>query len=101
MPAKPWADTLFILMPIPGQPGAPFCSNFGVMSVAMEMANVRNALLRGLNSIYLQAPLAKDGGESDGLMDPNIDQHHAFEGKILKTMKWVEEVRQGREDFDS
>jgi hemerythrin-like domain-containing protein len=138
--AKPWADTPFKLLVIPGQPGAPSCSNPGVLSVAIEMANVHNTLLRGLNSIYLQAPhiteptdiadfllytkawadtvhhhhsleesilfpvlqdIAKEAGESDRLMDPNVDQHHAFESRILETMTWVEEVRQGKKEYDS
>jgi hemerythrin-like domain-containing protein len=110
------------------------------MSVAIEMANVHNTLLRGLNSIYLQAPhitepidiadfllytkawadtvhhhhsleesilfpvlqdIAKEAGESDRLMDANVDQHHAFESRMLETMTWVEEVRQGKKEYDS
>jgi hemerythrin-like domain-containing protein len=37
-------------------PGALTTTNPGVLSVAIEMANVHNTLLRGLNAIYLQAP---------------------------------------------
>jgi hemerythrin-like domain-containing protein len=140
MSTKPWADTPFKLLPIPGQPGAPSCSNPDILSVAIEMANVHNTLLRGLNSIYLQAPhitsptdiadllfftkawadtvyhhhaveesvlfprihnIAKEAGEVDGLMDPNVNQHHAFEGKMLETVKWVEEVQRTEREFDS
>lgn len=137
--SKPWADKPFALLTIPGQPGAPSCSNPGVLAVCIEMANVHNALLRGLNSIYLQAPyikepadvadlmlytqawadtvhhhhsheetilflelaaLAKDAGLPEGLMNPNEDQHHAFEPKIQETLAWVEEVRQGKKEYD-
>lgn len=138
--SKPWADKPFELLIIPGQPDAPTCSNPGVMAVCIEMANVHNALLRGLNSIYLQAPhvaqpadvadlmlytkawvdtvhhhhsleetiffsrvdaLAKEAGVPEGLMDPNVDQHHAFEPKLHETLAWVEGVRQGETGYDS
>jgi hemerythrin-like domain-containing protein len=137
MSAKPWADTPFTLLPIPGQPNAPTSSNPGILSVAIEMANVHNTLLRGLNSIYLQSPhitqpadiadllfytkawadtvhhhhaleeailfpriraIAKEAG---GLMDANVDQHHAFEGKMGEMVKFVEEVQEGKQEFDS
>jgi hemerythrin-like domain-containing protein len=137
---KPWADKPFELLIIPGQPGAPTCSNPGLLSVCIEMANVHNTLLRGLNSIYLQAPhitepadiadlmlytkawadtvhhhhsleekilfpridaLAKESDVPAGLMDPNVDQHHAFEPKVQETLAWAEEVRQGKKEYDS
>jgi hemerythrin-like domain-containing protein len=138
--SKPWADQPFSLLTIPGQPGALSYSNIAVMSVATEMANVHNALLRGLNSIYLQAPhvthaadiadllfytkawtetvnhhheleetiffprvheLAKEAGEVEGMMTRNVEQHHTFEPKMVEMAEWVEEVKQGRKEYDS
>jgi hypothetical protein len=54
----PWTDTPFALLPIPGtsMPGAPSTPSPTILSVAAEMANAHNLLLRGLNAIYLQAP---------------------------------------------
>ncbi|KAH7412317.1 hypothetical protein DE146DRAFT_275667 [Phaeosphaeria sp. MPI-PUGE-AT-0046c] len=138
--AKPWADTPFALLPTPGHPGAPTCSNPDILAVCVEMANVHNCLLRGLNSIYLQAPfvtspadvadlmfythawagtvhhhhsleekhffpemeiLAKEAGLTNCTMESNLAQHHAFEKGLEETMKWVEEVREGKQEFDS
>jgi hemerythrin-like domain-containing protein len=109
------------------------------MSVCIEMANVHNLLLRGLNSIYLQAPhitlpadiadlllytkawadtvhhhhsheesilfpridaLAKEAGVPESLMNPNVDQHHLFEPKIQQMIEWVDEVRQGKKEYE-
>jgi hemerythrin-like domain-containing protein len=137
--AKPWADQPFSLLTIPGQPGAPSCNNPDIMSVSIEMANVHNALLRGLNSIYLQAPfvtspadiadlllytqawadtvhihhsheesiffprvdaLAQEAGVPESLMNSNVDQHHLFEPKVKETMEWVDDVRQGKKEYE-
>ncbi|KAF2133878.1 hypothetical protein P153DRAFT_362918 [Dothidotthia symphoricarpi CBS 119687] len=56
MTEKPWADKPFSLIPIPGTPGARSSANAGILAVAIEMANVHCVLVRGLNSIYVQAP---------------------------------------------
>jgi hemerythrin-like domain-containing protein len=103
------------------------------------MANVHNVFLRGLNSIYLQAPhvsdptdvadlllytkawadavhhhhsheekilfpridaLAKEAGV-ERTMEQNVDQHQLFEPRIGETMAWVEDVRQGKKEFES
>ncbi|KAF1848856.1 uncharacterized protein K460DRAFT_261730, partial [Cucurbitaria berberidis CBS 394.84] len=137
---KPWANTPFELLPIPGTPGTQSCTNPGIMSVVIEMANVHNMLLRGLNSIYLQAPkitqptdiadlmlyikawadtvhihhsheelvlfprleeLAKEARVAEGLMDPNVDQHHLFEPKLAETAAYVQEIMDGKNHFDS
>jgi hemerythrin-like domain-containing protein len=138
---KPWADQPFALLTIPGStPIALKTSNPGVMSVCIEMANVHNTLLRGLNSIYLQAPhvseladimdlmfytkawaasvhvhhaseetvffpkvdaWAKEARLDAGLMEGNIEQHHAFETGLEETLKWSEEVRAGTKAFDA
>ncbi|KAL6705071.1 hypothetical protein ACN47E_007330 [Coniothyrium glycines] len=135
-----WADKPFELLDIPGEPGAPSCNNEDVMSTAVEMANVHNLILRGLNSIYLQAPkiskpvdvadfmlyiiawadtvhhhhsveesmffpeiekIAQEVGHPEKLMDANIDQHHAFEAKLVETSKYAQAVSEGKEEFDS
>lgn len=110
------------------------------MTVAIDMANVHNMILRGLNSIYLQAPkislptdiadlmlyikawadtvhahhqleettlfprleaLAKESGEADSPMESNVAQHHAFEPKLEETVAYVQDVRDGKKEFDS
>jgi hemerythrin-like domain-containing protein len=87
--SKPWADKPFELLTIPGQPGAPTCSNPGLLATAIEMANVHNALLRGLNSIYLQAPYIKDPTDVADLMlytqawADTVHHHHSLEETIF------------------
>ena len=54
-----WVDTPFALFKIHGQPSGPVCANPGVLSVAIEMANVHNVLLRPLNATYHQAPFVE------------------------------------------
>lgn len=138
---KAWADTPFALLEIPGHhPNAPTCKDPNVLACATEMANVHNLLLRGLNSIYLQAPyvkdpkdiadllfythawaatvhhhhsveeshffpkmeaLAKDAGLEGCSMETNLEQHHAFEKGLEETNKWVEDVRAGKQEYDS
>ncbi|KAF9697978.1 hypothetical protein EKO04_004119 [Ascochyta lentis] len=58
--ARPWADSPFPLLRIPGTSGAPTTTNTGLLSICVEMANVHNLLLRGLNAIYLQGPYVKE-----------------------------------------
>ncbi|KAF2022775.1 hypothetical protein EK21DRAFT_82445 [Setomelanomma holmii] len=138
--SKPWADSPFPLMPIPGQPGAQTCPNPGVLAVCIEMANVHNTLLRALNSIYLQAPnitnatdiadfllytqawadtvhhhhsseeelffpvvkeLAAKSGISEDVMEPNVEQHHAFEPQVKAMIDWVAEVSDGKKEWDA
>jgi hypothetical protein len=106
MSAKPWADTPFTLLPIPGQPNAPTSSNPGILSVAIEMANVHNTLLRGLNSIYLQSPHITQPADIADLLFytkawADTVHHHAFEGKMGEMVKFVEEVQEGKQEFDS
>jgi hemerythrin-like domain-containing protein len=87
--SKPWADTPFALLTIPGQPGAQSCSNPGVLATAIEMANVHNALLRGLNSIYLQAPYITAPADIADLMlytqawADTVHHHHSLEETIF------------------
>ncbi|KAH7093693.1 hypothetical protein FB567DRAFT_545021 [Paraphoma chrysanthemicola] len=87
--SKPWADTPFALLPIPGQPGARTSTNPGVLSVCIEMANVHNALLRGLNSIYLQAPhISQPTDIADFLLytqawADTVHHHHSHEERLF------------------
>jgi hemerythrin-like domain-containing protein len=87
--AKPWADKPFELLLIPGQPGAQTCSNPEVLDVCIEMANVHNTLLRGLNSIYLQAPyVSKPTDVADFMLytkawADTVHHHHSLEEKIF------------------
>lgn len=86
---KPWADTPYALLPMPGQPGAPTCANPDVLATCIEMANVHNLLLRGLNSIYLQAPhVTKPADIADLLFYTHawtgtVHHHHSLEEKIF------------------
>ncbi|USP78801.1 hypothetical protein yc1106_06075 [Curvularia clavata] len=88
-PSTPWADTPFALLKIPGQPGAPTCTNPGILHVCIEMACVHNLLLRGLNSIYHQAPFVSDPKDVSDLMlyttawADTIHHHHAAEEKYF------------------
>ncbi|KAJ4299182.1 hypothetical protein N0V90_004426 [Kalmusia sp. IMI 367209] len=52
--SKQWADQPYALLPLPGQPGQPTSTDKDVLAMAIEMAHVHNAILRGMNSIYLQ-----------------------------------------------
>lgn len=85
----PWADTPFPLLKIPGSPGAPTCSNAGVLGVCIEMANVHNLLLRGLNSIYNQAPFVTLPADISDLMlyttawADTIHHHHSAEETLF------------------
>lgn len=86
---KPWADKPFELLNIPGQPGAKSCDNPDVMFVSIEMANAHNALLRGLNSVYLQAPhVIKPEDIADFLLyaqawASTVHHHHTVEEQIF------------------
>jgi hemerythrin-like domain-containing protein len=59
------------------------------MSVCIEMANVHNLLLRGLNSIYLQAPhITLPADIADLLLytkawADTVHHHHSHEESIL------------------
>ncbi|KAI4933525.1 uncharacterized protein J4E92_003192 [Alternaria infectoria] len=83
--ANTWADTPFALLNIPGQPNTPACTNAGVLSVATEMANVHNVLLRALNSVYHQAPFIQLPGDVADLMlyvtawADTVHHHHSLE----------------------
>lgn len=54
--ARPWADKPFDLVPIPGTPGVATSKDTRIVEVAADMANAHNIFIRGLNSIYQQAP---------------------------------------------
>ncbi|EUC33856.1 hypothetical protein COCCADRAFT_95040 [Bipolaris zeicola 26-R-13] len=88
-PKTPWADTPFALLKIPGTPGAPTSSNPGILHVCIEMANVHNLLLRGLNSIYNQAPFVTLPGDISDLMlyttawADTIHHHHSAEETLF------------------
>ncbi|KAH6890659.1 hemerythrin HHE cation binding domain-containing protein [Thelonectria olida] len=102
--------------------------------VASEMALVHNMIIRGLNSIYLQAPQVSNGNiasflqycsawydllhvhhsgeEADffpwveettgekGLMDTNVEQHHAFQTGVEAFKAYINDCIAGRETFD-
>ncbi|KAG9185378.1 hypothetical protein G6011_07922 [Alternaria panax] len=84
-----WADTPFALLKIPGQPSGPVCANTGVLSVAIEMANVHNALLRPLNAIYHQAPFVHLPTDVTDFMlyitawADTLHHHHSLEESLL------------------
>lgn len=65
------------------------CNNAGVLSVAIEMANVHNLLLRGLNSIYLQAPMVIEPTDIADFMlyikawVDTVHHHHLAEESML------------------
>jgi hemerythrin-like domain-containing protein len=106
---RPWADQPFQLMPVPGAPGAPTvranasarchpapveanihqCSDPNILALAAEMANAHNALIRGLNAIYLQCPHVH---EEQDIADfalyiktwgDTVHHHHETEEKFL------------------
>lgn len=101
-----WADRPFELLPIPGTPGAPSCSNAGVMAIAIDMANVHNTFLRGLNSIYLQIPYINLPTDISDLLlyikawADSVHHHHSLEesfifprwGTLLKEAGITEDV---------
>ncbi|KAJ4373046.1 hypothetical protein N0V83_003337 [Neocucurbitaria cava] len=88
--AKPWADTPFSLLLIPGTPGAPTVS---ILNVCIEMANVHNILLRSLNSIYLQCPhISTTNNSTDDVADlmtyitawtDAVHHHHSLEETLF------------------
>lgn len=102
--------------------------------VASEMSLVHNMVIRGLNSIYLQAPRVSQndvpsflqyalawwalvnvhhtGEETDffpyledvtgqkGLMDVNVDQHHAFGDGLQRFKTYMEDCVAGKQKFE-
>jgi hemerythrin superfamily protein len=86
---NPWADTPFTLLKIPGQLGGPVCANSSVLSVAIEMANVHNVLLRPLNAIYHQAPFVQLSSDIADFMlyvtawADTLHHHHSLEESLL------------------
>lgn len=102
--------------------------------VASEMSLVHNMVIRGLNSIYLQAPRVSQndvlsflqyalawwalvnvhhtGEETDffpyledatgqkGLMDVNVDQHHAFRDGLQSFKTYMEDCVAGTQTFE-
>ncbi|KAJ4336704.1 hypothetical protein N0V95_008542 [Ascochyta clinopodiicola] len=86
---RPWADSPFPLLLIPGTSGAPTTSNAGLLSICVEMANVHNLLLRGLNAIYLQGPYVKDVEDVADFMlyikawADTVHHHHKGEEKLF------------------
>jgi len=87
--AKPWADKPFELLIVPGQPGGQTCSNPDVVAVAVEMAAVHNMIIRGLNSIYLQAPHIHQPADIADLLlyisswGSVVHHHHALEESLF------------------
>jgi hemerythrin-like domain-containing protein len=59
------------------------------MSVAVEMANVHNVILRGLNSIYLQCPYVKASADVADFMlyikawADTVHHHHSLEESVF------------------
>ncbi|KAF1837687.1 hypothetical protein BDW02DRAFT_565799 [Decorospora gaudefroyi] len=89
MSSLPWADTPFTLLTIPGQDSTPPTTNSHVLSVAQEMANVHNVLLRGLNSIYQQAPFVTTPTDIADFMlyitawADTVHHHHSLEERLF------------------
>jgi len=85
----PWADGPFPLLVIPGNPGVRTTSNTGLLAICVEMANVHNILLRGLNAIYLQCPYVKEAADvADFLLyvkawADTVHHHHEGEERIF------------------
>ncbi|EUC43631.1 hypothetical protein COCMIDRAFT_38434 [Bipolaris oryzae ATCC 44560] len=88
-PSTPWADTPFPLLAIPGTRGAPMSSNPSVLHTCIEMANVHNLLLSGLNSIYNQAPFVTLPADISDLMlyttawADTLHHHHSAEETLF------------------
>lgn len=86
---KPWADAPFSLLPTPGTPGANTCSNADALSVAVEMANVHNLFIRGLNSICIQAPnITQPADVADFMLyvkawGDSVHHHHSGEETLF------------------
>lgn len=84
-----WADSPFPLLPIPGTPGASITTNTGLLSICVEMANVHNLLLRGLNSIYNQGPYVRDATDVADFMlyvkawADTVHHHHKGEERLF------------------
>jgi hemerythrin-like domain-containing protein len=94
-----WADTPFALLPIPGTPGGPTTTNVELLSICVEMANVHNVLLRGLNAIYLQCPYVMEEVDVADFMlyvkawGDTVHHHHEGEEKIF--FPYADELARG------
>jgi hemerythrin-like domain-containing protein len=104
------------------------------------MTNVHNALIRGLNAIYLQCThvhsetdihdfaffvqawgdsvhhhhhseetaffpafekIAKESGATEEVMKENVEQHHRFDPGLTKTIDYVKDVLEKKQEYDS
>ncbi|KAH6999203.1 hemerythrin HHE cation binding domain-containing protein [Ilyonectria sp. MPI-CAGE-AT-0026] len=129
--ASLYADHPFPLIPTPAHKEA---EPDMFSRVASEMSLVHNMVIRGLNSIYLQAPRVSQndvpsflqyalawwalvnvhhtGEETDffpyledatgqkGLMDVNVDQHHAFRDGLQSFKTYMEDCVAGKQTFE-
>ncbi|KAA8893695.1 hypothetical protein FN846DRAFT_1003962 [Sphaerosporella brunnea] len=81
-----WADTPFALIPTPIYQGEDKTDSF--VRGASEMALVHNCIIRGLNSIYLQAPYLSPSDHADFILYAQgwsgvIHAHHEGEETII------------------
>ncbi|KAK4182627.1 hemerythrin HHE cation binding domain-containing protein [Podospora australis] len=135
--APVYADHPFTLIPTPVfllKSANPDAKTDKFDEIASEMANVHNMFVRGLNSIYLQAPhivpsdekhfanyilafhnflhIHHHGEETQffpeveamagipGLMEGNVEQHHAFHDGLAAFKQYAEDVVAGKERYD-
>ncbi|KAF1817441.1 hypothetical protein P152DRAFT_19287 [Eremomyces bilateralis CBS 781.70] len=87
MAPKPWADEPFALLETPSKT-MDKSSHYAIV-VASEMTHSHNVLIRGLNSIYQQAPLVKNPQDVEDLLFycqawvMMVHHHHETEEETL------------------
>ncbi|KAK3347046.1 hypothetical protein B0T25DRAFT_572133 [Lasiosphaeria hispida] len=105
--ASVYADHPFKLLETPTyrktKNGGPI-RHTGIDSVMQEMCHVHNMLLRGLNSIYLQALHVAAADERNfarvaGVMDGNVAQHHQFEAGLDAFGDYAQAVLAGTDKY--
>lgn len=85
MSATPWADEPYPLVPAPKEMAGTSIASSEALFMASEMAHAHNAIIRTLNSMYLQAPYVKEPSDINDLLTYAIFwldwvyQHHTIE----------------------
>ncbi|KAF2965521.1 hypothetical protein GQX73_g8038 [Xylaria multiplex] len=84
---KPWADQPWPLIEVPSKTQH---ITHPALHIANEIAHIHNAMLRGLNSIYLQAPHVRESQDIADLLFLTqswstwlLDHHHLKENTML------------------
>jgi len=98
--ARPWADQPYRLLDIPGQPGAVTTENKYILDVAIEMANVHNLILRGMNAIYLQCEHVHDSADIKDFVQfiefwGDTVHHHHHQEETLAFPEWNKIAKEG------